>query len=259
MTILDVLILSIIEGVTEFLPISSTAHLILTSHLLTIPVTPFLTTFEVGIQLGAILAVIVVYFNKIKTQRALFYKACIGFIPTGILGFLFFDYIKRLLNDPFVPVVTLFIGGIAIIGIEYYFKRSKTSNLKLKALSSLSYKDALLVGLIQSISMIPGVSRAASSIFGAMALKFDRTSAVEFSFLLAVPTMTAATGFDIVKTSPSFTQQQWILLMLGIVFSFISALIVIKWLIKYVQKNDFILFGIYRIVLSIAYYLLFLR
>ncbi|MDO8269397.1 MAG: undecaprenyl-diphosphatase UppP [Candidatus Levybacteria bacterium] len=258
MELYHVFVLSTVEGVTEFLPISSTAHLILTSRILSIPNSEFLTTFEVAIQLGAILAVSVLYFKKIMGHIDLLYKACIGFIPTGILGFLFFDYIKALFNSTFVPVLTLFLGGILIIIIEIYFK--KTNHKKeLKSLSNFTYKDALMVGLIQSVSMIPGVSRAAASIFGAMALKFDRQSAVEFSFLLAIPTMVAATGLDLVKTAPSFTPQQGLFLALGIILSFVTALVVIKWLIQYVQKNDFIGFGIYRIVLSIIYYLLFVK
>ena len=257
------IILSIVEGLTEFLPISSTAHLILTSHMLSIPMSEFLSTFEIAIQIGAIAAVAVVYYRKILESKALFYKACIGFIPTGILGLLFFKHIKLLLNSSFVPVAALFIGGIVIIAIEIYFKSvaksHKTEDNRLKTLDKLSYKDALLVGLIQSISMIPGVSRSAASIFGGMALKFDREAAVEFSFLLAIPTMAAATGLDIVKSAQAFTSTQVFDLILGIVVSFFVALLVIKWLLKYVQKNNFIGFGIYRIVLSIAYYLIFVK
>lgn len=258
MTIFDVVILSLVEGITEFLPISSTAHLILTSHLLGIPKTTYLTTFEVAIQLGAIGAVVVLYFKKILSQKRIFYKACVGFIPTGILGLLFFDYIKIFLNDPFVPVITLFLGGVAIIGIEKYFNKQNTGTAR-KTLKELTYKDALSIGLIQSISMVPGVSRAASSIFGGMILRLDRTSAVEFSFLLAIPTMIVATGFDLLKTAPAFTSNELLLLAIGIAGSFITALGVIKWLIKYVQTNNFILFGVYRIVLSVLYYFLFLR
>ena len=122
MDIIHIIILSIVEGITEFLPISSTAHLILTSHLLKIPQTEFLTTFEIAIQLGAILAVVVLYFKKILSNKSLFLKACVGFIPTGILGLLFFKHIKTLLSDAFIPVLALFLGGIAIIGIEKYFE-----------------------------------------------------------------------------------------------------------------------------------------
>lgn len=257
MNLLDVIILSIIEGVTEFLPISSTAHLILTSSILQIPTSEFLATFEISIQVGAIAAVTFLYFDKIRTQKNLFYKACIGFIPTGIIGLTLYKYIKISLSDPFVPVVALFLGGIAIILIELYFgKKQKTQT---KNLNNMTYKDALIIGLYQSIAMIPGVSRAAASIFGGMTLKFDRKSAVEFSFLLAVPTMIAATFLDLYKSAGNFSGEEYMFIVIGIVLSFISALIVIRWLLQYVQRNNFVLFGIYRIALSIIFYLLFIH
>lgn len=260
MELYQVIILSIVEGLTEFLPISSTAHLILTSHLLQIKQTDFLATFEIAIQIGAIAAVAVVYYRKILDNKALFYKACIGFIPTGILGFLFYKDIKLLLSNSFVPVIALFVGGIAIIIIELYFK-SKASSQKpvAKSINKLTYKDALLIGLIQSISMIPGVSRSAASIFGGMALKLDRASAVEFAFLLAIPTMTVVTAGDIIKSAGTFNASQIFDLSVGIIVSFFVALLVIKWLLKYVQKNNFIGFGVYRIVIAIIYYLVFLK
>jgi len=164
MHLLQALVLSIIEGITEFLPISSTAHLILTAHLLQIQPSSFLTTFEIAIQLGAIGAVVLLYFKKLITQKSLFLKACIGFIPTGILGFLFYDGIKQIFGNPLVPVVSLFLGGIAIIGIEKLFSKRNINNSEdqMKKIEQLTYKDALFIGLMQSISMIPGVSRAAS-------------------------------------------------------------------------------------------------
>lgn len=267
MNLIHVVVLSIIEGLTEFLPISSTAHQILTSFLLKIPQTDFLATFEIAIQIGAIAAVVVIFCKKILSKKDLFYKACVGFIPTGILGFVLFKHIKSLLNSASIPVFTLFLGGIAIIGIEIYFRSKdksrktldnskKIENKNLKNLTKLTYKDALIVGLIQSISMIPGVSRSAASIFGAMALKFDRESAVEFSFLLAIPTMVAATSLDLLK-APAIDSTQILDLIIGTLIAFITALLVIKWLLKFVQKNNFIGFGIYRIVIALTYLLLF--
>lgn len=267
MDILHVAILSVVEGVTEFLPISSTAHQILTSHILQIPQTEFLTTFEIAIQVGAIAAVVVIYYKKILDNKPLFYKACIGFLPTGALGFLLFKHIKSLLTSSYIPIIALFLGGIVIIGIEMYFKHhsSRVKNngtikqLNNQTIKTLTYKDALLIGLIQSISMVPGVSRSAASIFGGMALKLDRQSAVEFSFLLAIPTMVAATGLDLVKEAKHITPPQYFDLVLGTLIAFVTALLVIKWLLKYVQKNNFIGFGIYRIILSIVYFLLFIK
>ncbi len=256
MDIIHVVILGVIEGLTEFLPISSTAHQILASHVLQIPQSEFLTTFEIAIQVGAIAAVVVVYYKKILSNKPLFYKACVAFLPTGVLGFLFFKHIKSLLTSSFVPVVTLLVGGIVIIAIEMFLKNSKH---KMKTTKDLTYKDALLVGLIQSISMIPGVSRSAASIFGGMAIRLNRESAVEFSFLLAIPTMVAATGLDLIKESKTITSGQIFELILGTLIAFVVALLVIKWLLKYVQKNNFVGFGIYRIALAILYYLIFLR
>lgn len=260
MDILHITVLSAVEGITEFLPISSTAHLILTSHLLQIPSSDFLSTFEITIQLGAILSVIFLYFQKILKNKKLFYKAVIGFIPTGILGFTLFKIIKGFLENPYIPVASLFIGGLAIILIEMYFsKEAKNQKRNAKSLTDLSYKDALWIGLIQSVAMIPGVSRSAASIFGAMALKFDREAAVEFSFLLAIPTMIAATGFDLLKSVKTLHSSDLSYILIGSVLSFIFALLAIKWLLKFISKNNFIGFGIYRIVLSVLYFILFLR
>ncbi len=259
MDLTNILILSTVEGVTEFLPISSTAHLILTSHILSIPQTTFLETFQVAIQVGAIGAATVYYFHKIWKNKKLFYKACIGFIPTGILGLLFLKQIKVLLASPIIPAVTLLIGGVLIIAIEMYFKQAQKREKNTKSLESMTYKDALLIGLIQSISMIPGVSRAAASIFGGMALKLDRKAATEFSFILAIPTMVVATGVELLKNSKDLSSRDYPLLGIGILLSFVTALFVIRWLLKYVQSHDFTLFGVYRIVVSLLYFFFFLR
>ncbi len=260
MDIGHVIILSVIEGVTEFLPVSSTAHLILTSHILSIPKSPFLTTFEISIQLGAIGAVTVLYFRKILDNKKLFLKSCVGFLPTGILGLLFLKQIKFFLGSPVVPTITLFLGGVAMIGIELLLRKHKNSSkFGSKSLDSLKYKDALLIGLIQSISMIPGVSRSAASIYGGIALKLDRKSATEFSFLLAIPTVFVATGYELLKDSSGFSGSNLMLVLVGIFASFISSLFVIRWLLDYLKKNDFIWFGIYRIVLSVLYFVFFLK
>ena len=264
MDFLHIIILAIVEGITEFLPISSTAHLILTSHILGISQTEFLKTFEISIQVGSIAAVAVVFYKKILSNKPLFFKACVGFLPTGILGLIVYKHIKLLLSSSIVPVIALFVGGVAIILIEYII-RQKTRNKKQekdtrnRSLKNLTYKQSLLIGLMQSVSMIPGVSRSAASIFGGMALGLDRQSAVEFSFLLAIPTMAAATALDLMKSAGNLTSDQTIALLSGTIISFVTALLVIKWLLKYVQTNNFIWFGVYRIVISVVYYLIFLR
>lgn len=255
MSLFDVIILSVVEGISEFLPISSTGHLVLTSYVLAIPSSSFLNTFEIAIQLGAIFSVVFLYWQKVLKNPPLFAKATVAFIPTGIIGFTLYPIVKSFLNNELITVAALFFGGIAIIVFEKIFERDrKTIDLK-----ELSYKNAMLIGLIQCISLVPGVSRAAASIFGGMSLKLDRKSAVEFSFLLAIPTMAAATGYDLLKTAPSFTPQEILYLALGILFSFGVALFVLKWLLKYITTHNFFVFGVYRIIFSILYFLLFLR
>lgn len=255
MSLFDVIILSIVEGITEFLPISSTGHLILTSYILTIPSSTFLKTFEIAIQLGAIFSVIFLYWQKVLEKPSLFFKISAGFIPTGIIGFALYPLIKSSLDNELTTVLALFLGGVALIVLEKIFEGKKDTI----ELEKLSYKKAFFIGLVQCISLIPGVSRAAASIFGGMSVRLSRKSAVEFSFLLAVPTMIAATGYDLLKTAPSFTSQEALYLLLGIIFSFIIAVLVLKWLLKYVATHNFVMFGIYRIIFSIAYFLLFLR
>ena len=255
MELIQIVILAFVEAVTEFLPISSTAHLILTSHILGIVQSSFVSTFEIAIQLGAIAAVVVVYFRKILSDKKLFYKACLGFIPTGILGLAVYKHIKVLLSQSLVPVIALLIGGVVIIIIEYHFIHTK----KRVEEKELTYKDAIIIGLIQSISMVPGVSRAAASIFGGMALGLNREKAVEFSFLLAIPTMVAATGLDLVKSGYSFSSDQFFQLILGIILSFVFAFFIIRWLMRFVKTNNFIYFGVYRIVVAIIYYIIFIR
>lgn len=255
MSLFDVIILSLVEGITEFLPISSTGHLILTSHVLSIPDSSFLNTFEIAIQLGAILSVVFLYWQKVLEKPNLFMKILVGFIPTGIIGFTLYPLIKSFLGNELITVIALFLGGIALIALEKYFEAKKDTI----ELEKLSYMKALYIGLVQCVALIPGVSRAAASIFGGMSVRLSRKSAVEFSFLLAVPTMMAATGYDLTKTAPTFTSEQILYLILGIFFSFLVALAALKWLLKYVATHNFIAFGVYRIVFSILYFLIFLR
>lgn len=256
MDFLFLVVLGIIEGITEFLPISSTGHIILASKILGVSNSKIMGTFEIAIQLGPILAVTLLYYQKLLSQKNLIYKALVGFIPTGILGLLVYKKIKLLLQNEWITVASLFLGGIAIIVIEWFFKNKKW---KTKSLTDMTFKDAFLVGLIQSLAMIPGVSRSASSIFGGMALKLDRKSAVEFSFFLAIPTMVVATGYDLLKNISKFNSSDLIAISLGTLVSSITAIIVIKWLMKYVQTNDFTSFAIYRIVFALLYVALFLH
>ena len=285
MSILDVIILSIIEGITEFLPISSTGHLILASKFLFIPTTEFVKTFEIVIQLGAILAVVVLYFRRVMSNLTLIPKILTAFVPTAIVGFALYDFIKQyLFETPEIVMASLFLGGVALIGLELYFKGSdapspqpspkgrgsndttqesnhKSSIVKHKSKTTidiLTYKKAFFIGVFQSISVVPGMSRAAATIFGGLFMGMDRKSAVEFSFLLAIPTMAAASGFDLLQTGASFTNQEWIELVIGFVIAFLVAFVVIKWLLKFIQTHTFIPFGIYRIILAIIMFGLFM-
>lgn len=255
MDLIHTIILSVIEGVTEFLPISSTGHLILSSRFLQIPQTEFLKTFEIVIQLGAISSVIFLYFGKFIKDWNLNFKILVAFIPTGIVGIFLYPFIKSiLLESSSITLLSLFLGGIFLIVFEKYLVKNNT-----KSLNEISYKDALVIGAVQSISVIPGVSRAAATIVGGSYAGLNRVSATEFSFLLAVPTMIAASGLDLIKTAGHFTQVEYINLLLGFVFSFLVALLSIKFLIGYVKKNNFVGFGIYRIFLAVLYYFFVLR
>ena len=255
MTILQAIILSIVEGITEFLPISSTGHLILTSKVLGIAQTEFVKSFEVIIQLGAILAVILLYFNTVVKNVKIWGRTLLAFIPTGIIGLFVYDFVKAsLLGNYNVVIFSLFFGGVAILLLEE-FVTSKGN--KIESIEQLTPARSVLVGVIQSISMVPGVSRALATIFGGLSVGLSRKSATEFSFLLAVPTMLAASGFDLIKTGYMFSSQEYIVLAVGFIGAFISALISIKFLINFVQKHSFRAFAIYRIVLAIVFWILY--
>ncbi len=254
MSIVHTLILSIVEGITEFLPISSTGHLILASKLLNIPQTEFVKSFEIVIQLGAILAVIIIYFDKLilSLNWNLYKKILIAFLPTIFFGLFLYDYIKQyLIGNSMVVVWSLLIGGIIMLLFEHFFRPStKPYNL-----FSIHY---LVIGLFQVLSMIPGVSRAFATIFGGMVVGMNRKEATEFSFFLAIPTMLGASALDLYKTDISvWSTNDRQLLAIGFIGSFITAFVVIKWLIRFVQNNNFVVFGWYRIILALILLFLF--
>lgn len=244
MLILHIVLLSIVEGLTEFLPISSTGHLILTSKLLGIGVSEFTKTFEIAIQLGAILSIVVLYFKRFLNPK-LYIKLLVAFVPTAIVGFTLYPLIKGyLLASPGVTLTSLFLGGVFLI----FFDKSGGKG-------DINLKQAFLIGLFQSISVIPGVSRAAATIVGGMSVGLDRKSATEFSFLLAVPTMFGATTYDLYKSASLFTRSDFGALSIGFVLSFIFALLAVRFLISYVKNHNFRVFGVYRVVLSLVYWL----
>ena len=244
MDFLHVVILSVVEGLTEFLPISSTGHLILTSELLGIGTTEFTKTFEIAIQLGAIMSVVVLYFKKL-TDLALLTKLAVAFLPTAIVGFVLYPFIKGfLLESSGVTLWALLLGGMVLISF-------KKDNAKTK---QLGIKDAFIIGVFQSASVVPGVSRAAATIIGGLFSGLNRKTATEFSFLLAVPTMFAATGYDLYKSSGILNSQNLPVLASGFILSFIFAAIAVKFFVNYVKSHDFKIFGIYRILLALAFW-----
>jgi undecaprenyl-diphosphatase len=256
MTYLHALILGIIEGVSEFLPISSTGHLILTSHLLHLKQTDFQKSFEIAIQLGAILSVVVLYWRSLLVNFEILKRIITAFIPTAILGFIFYKIIKRvLLGSNAVVLCSLLIGGLFLILFELWHRKKESAS---EELSDISYSKSFIIGLCQAVAMIPGVSRSAATIIGGLILGIKRRTIVEFSFLLSVPTMVAATGFDLIKSGGQFSLEEFNLLLMGFIISFVVALLSIKWLIHFIKNHTFISFGIYRILISLLFWFLIL-
>lgn len=246
-TAFDALVLGVVEGLTEYLPISSTAHLILTSDLLGITQTNFTKTFEIAIQGGAILAVLALYWRKFLDPTVV-KKVAVAFLPTGILGLILYPFVKTyLIGNVTVVLWSLAVGGALMILFEYV-KNDRAQSTG-ETTSDISYGKAFLIGLCQSVAMIPGVSRSAATIIGGMALGINRKTIVEFSFLLAVPTLAAATGLDLIKNYTLFSGDEFSLLAVGFSASFITAFIAIRFLLRYIERHTFIAFGVYRILL----------
>lgn len=252
MHLIHALILGAIEGITEFLPISSTAHLVLTSSLLHLETSDFLKSFEIIIQLGAIIAVGILYWKRLwkwETIKKLF----VAFLPTVVIGLVFYKLVKTyLLESTHLILWTLLLGGVLLIVFEFFYKEKKGE----VRLDQITYKQALLIGLFQALAIIPGVSRAAATIVGGLLVGLPRRVIVEFSFLLAVPTMFAASALDIYKNHSSLFQDKLGLLIVGFVTAFIVALFSIKFLLRFIRNHNFIPFGIYRIVIAILFWFL---
>lgn len=249
MTILHAIILGIVEGLTEFLPISSTGHMILVSHFLHIVDSATLVTFEIVVQLGAILAVVVLYYKKLF-QIEMIKKLIVAFIPTGIVGVIVYPYIKFLLGNPILVAAMLILGGIIILLVERKYEKD-TEEGKIVELSSISYKNALILGLFQALAIIPGVSRSGAMIIGGLLQRLSRKLLIEFTFLLAVPTMTVATLYTILKKYHELTIDSISPIIIGTMVSFIVALLVIKFALQYIRRHTFTIFGWYRIVIGI--------
>ena len=252
-SLLTIILLGIVEGVTEFIPVSSTGHLILAAELLGFE-SQAQGTFEIVIQLGAILAVLVLYWRRflgvavglarLDPQALIFTRnILLGFLPSAIIGLIVYKGVKALLESPMTVAIALVVGGIVILILERLLK-----NPRIDSVEGMSWKVALGIGFVQCLSMIPGVSRSGATIMGALSLGVERKTAAEFSFFLAVPTMLAASGYDLYKTGASLSNDAWGTIAIGFVVSFIVALIVIRWFINIVTRYGFAPFAWYRIV-----------
>lgn len=249
MTLFDAIIIAIVEGITEFLPISSTGHMIITSSLLGIHKDEFTKTFEVAVQLGAILAVVVLYWKKFFdfSRPAFYLKLIVAVLPALLIGFFLSDTIDAMLESPLTVAISLLLGGVLLLFIDSMFK-----NPVIDREEDISFRRAILIGFWQCLAMIPGVSRSASSIIGGMQQKLTRRLAAEFSFYLAVPTMMAATGYKLLKAYDTIGPEEIKLLAVGNLVAFIVAILAIKFFIGFLQKHGFRLFGIYRIIAGIV-------
>ena len=252
-TIFQAITLGVVEGLTEFLPISSTGHMILTSSILGVPDDDFTKLFEICIQLGAILSVVILYRNRFLRQGVVFYKKLlIAVFPALVLGFLFNKKIDALLESDLTVACTMLFGGVALLFVDNFFKTPVLNEAE-----KVTPRQALVIGFWQVLAMVPGMSRSACSIVGGMQQKLTRKAAAEFSFFLAVPTMCAATGYKLLKalkTDPSLitSADHLMLLVVGNVVAFITALLAIKTFIGFLQKHGFRLFGVYRVIMGLV-------
>ncbi|MEN9918970.1 MAG: hypothetical protein RL662_1406 [Bacteroidota bacterium] len=250
MDIFQTIIIAIVEGLTEFLPVSSTGHMIIAQQLLGVESTDFVKAFTIIIQFGAILSVIMLYWKRFFQSWDFYIKLLIGFIPAAVLGLLFSDYIDSMLENVYVVAVMLVLGGILMLFVDQWFNKPQSDD-------TVNYKNAFVIGCFQCIAMIPGVSRSMATIVGGMSQKLSRKTAAEFSFFLAVPTMAAATGYKVLKLmsdpiNMQVLQDNILTLIIGNVVAFVVALLAIKFFISYVTKYGFKAFGWYRIVVGLA-------
>ena len=248
MTIFDSLLLGAVEGITEFLPISSTGHLIVVSSFLGLEQTNAHKTFEVAIQLGSILAVLFLFAKRLLVDKMLWIKIIIAFLPTAIFGFLFYKTIKSLFGAESVAIM-LIIGGFVFLIVEYF--RRNHDDKKDKTINDLTIKEALTIGLFQSLSMVPGTSRSGATMIGGLFTGLSRKSAAEFSFLLAIPTMFVATFYDLYKNRNEMIIDDYSLLAVGFVTAFVVAFFTVKAVMNFLTTHTFIVFGIYRIIFGI--------
>lgn len=256
MSIIEAIIIAIVEGLTEFLPVSSTGHMIITQGILGIKSDDFVKAFTIIIQFGAILSVLVLYWKRFFQSVNFYIKLLIGFLPAAVFGLLFSDYIDSMLENVYVVAVMLVLGGIVMLFVDKWFNNPDDSK------QEITYKNAFTIGLFQCIAMIPGVSRSMATIVGGMSQKLTRKNAAEFSFFLAVPTMAAATGYKVYKLIKvpdgglfdfdfSILIDNMAVLIVGNVVAFVVAMLAIKFFINFISKYGFKLFGWYRIIVGV--------
>lgn len=246
MTIVEAIVLAVIEGLTEFLPVSSTGHMIIGSSMMGIADDPFVKMFTVAIQFGAILSVVVLYYRRFFQSLDFYFKLFAAFLPAAVFGFLLMDYIDMLLENVIVVAVMLVLGGIVLLFVDKWFKSDGREDV--------DYPKAFKIGLFQVIAMIPGVSRSAATIIGGLSQKLTKKAAAEFSFFLAVPTMFAATGYKMFKyyLDEGFKSEDFDVLIIGNIVAFIVAMLAIKSFVSYVTRHGFKVFGYYRIVIGLV-------
>ncbi len=256
MTTPQAIILAIVEGLTEFLPVSSTGHMIIASSLMGIAEDPFTKTFTVSIQFGAILSVVVLYYKRFLQSIAFYQRLFLAFIPAAVLGFLLDDFIDMLLSNVLVVAFTLLAGGVFLVFIDTWIKGGSGPSAQ-----HVTYPKAFKIGMFQCIAMIPGVSRSAATIIGGLFCKLDRKTAAEFSFFLAVPTMFAATIFKVYKFSKEglgVTDDEINLLLIGNLVGFLVAIVAIRSFINFLTKHGFLFFGYYRIIAGVSIIILYI-
>ena len=251
MTIFQAIIIAIVEGITEFLPISSTGHMIITQSLLGIPSTEFVKAFTVNIQFGAILSVIVLYWKRFFQTWDFYFKLFVACLPL-IIAFLLEKQIDSMLGSVLIVAIALLVGGVLLIFVDSWFDKPENENTK------LTYKKSFVIGLFQIISVIPGVSRSAATIIGGMSQKLSRKHAAEFSFFLAVPTMFAASAFKLYENYKVITVENINILLIGNLVSFIVAMVAIKSFIAFLTRYGFKMFGYYRIAIGVILIVLIL-
>ncbi len=252
MSWLEALILAIVEGLTEFLPVSSTGHMIITQGLMGMKSTEFSKVFLIAIQFGTILSVVVLYWQRFFQSMSFYYKLFVAFLPAAFFGLLLNDYIDELLESVYVVAIMLILGGIVLVFVDRWFKGNDEIEDR-----EVSYPDAFKIGMFQVIAMIPGVSRSAATIIGGMSQKFSKRQAAEFSFFLAVPTMFAATAYKMLKGYQAINSDNIGILIFGNVIGFLVALVAIKSFISYLTKHGFAIFGYYRIAVGVLILVLY--